>query len=174
MRIITGIYKGRILKSPDSNKVRPTSDRAKESLFNVLNNIVDFDEMTVLDLFCGTGSLGLECISRGAVMCYFTDTDVNLVQSNIYLLDLKDQCEVFRSDVQTFLKNFKRTDIDIVFCDPPYDYEQYTELIEKISLMKTFLVLEHSGDFKLNERFEECVFLKKKTGAVNFTFFDFK
>lgn len=173
MRIITGIYKGRILKSPDSNKVRPTSDRAKESLFNVLNNIVDFEEITVLDLFCGTGSLGLECISRGAVKCYFTDTDVKLVQKNIDLLDLKDQCEVYRTEVLTFLKDFNRADIDIVFCDPPYDYECYTELIEKISLMKTILVLEHSGTFKLNENFEKYVFLKKKIGTVNFTFFDF-
>ncbi|MBK8552831.1 MAG: 16S rRNA (guanine(966)-N(2))-methyltransferase RsmD [Ignavibacteria bacterium] len=174
MRIITGNYKGRILKSPDSNKVRPTSDRAKESLFNVLNNIVDFEEMTVLDLFCGTGSLGLECISRGARRCYFVDNDVNAVRKNIDILKLKDECEVLRSEVLNFLNRFNRSDIDIVFCDPPYDYERYSELIEKISLMKTILVLEHSGKFKLNDKFEEYVILKKKTGTVNFTFFDFK
>ncbi len=82
MRIISGIYKSRILKPPASNKVRPTSDRAKETLFNVLSNIVDLDGITCIDLFCGTGNLGLESISRGSAKCYFVDTDIKLVLLN--------------------------------------------------------------------------------------------
>ncbi len=173
MRIITGIYKGRVLKSPDSNKIRPTSDRAKESLFNILSNRVDFEGMKVLDLFCGSGSLGLECISRGAAMCYFVDKDVELVKKNVALLKLSGNHEIIRSEALNFLSNFPDRPIDIVFADPPYDYEKYTELIEKIFKLKTLLMLEHSGKFLPDEKFNEYVFLRKKTGTVNFTFFDF-
>ena len=173
MRIISGIYKGRILKSPDSYKVRPTADRAKESLFNILNNRFDFDEMKIADLFCGSGSLGLECISRGASECCFVDKDVKLVTKNVEFLNAGAQSKIIRSDVLEFLKNEENTFFDIIFCDPPYDYDRYPELLEKIFLMKTVLILEHSEKFEYDEKFNQYIFLKKKIGTVNFTFYDF-
>lgn len=173
MRIISGIYKSRILISPATDKVRPTSDRAKETLFNILNNKIDFEGITCIDLFCGTGNLGLECISRGAVMCYFVDEDTGLVLKNIGQLKAEDSSKVYKSEVTAFLKMFAGMNVDLVFCDPPYNYKHYNELIEKISLMNTILILEHSGQFNAGNQFEKYIFLKKKIGTVNFTFFDF-
>ena len=164
MRIISGKYNRRILISPDSYKVRPTSDRAKETLFNILNVRYDFNGMKVLDLFCGTGNLGLECLSRGAAMCCFVDKDVRLVQKNIELLKAGDITCVERSDVLVFLKRRGKESFDLVFCDPPYDYENYNALLEEISLMKTILVLEHSEKFKADIKFEKFIMLKKKIG----------
>lgn len=173
MRIISGIYKSRKLFSPSSDKVRPTSDRAKETLFNILNNRIDFEDISCLDLFCGTGNLGLECISRGASMCYFVDEDTDLVLKNTELLKAGDKSKIYKSDVLAFLKMFVGIKTDLVFCDPPYSYKHYIELIEKISVMKTILILEHSEKFTAENQFEKNIFLKKKTGTVNFTFFDF-
>ena len=173
MRIISGKYNRRILISPDSYKVRPTSDRAKETLFNILSCRYDFNGMNVLDLFCGTGNLGLECLSRGAAMCCFVDKDVKLVMKNIELLKAGDNTCVERSDVLVFLKRRGKESFDLVFCDPPYDYENYNALLEEISLMKTILVLEHSEKFKADIKFEKFILLKKKIGTVNFTLFDF-
>lgn len=173
MRIISGIYRNRQLKPPASDKVRPTSDRAKETLFNILNNIVDYDGIICADLFCGSGSLGLECISRGAGMCYFIDKDTELVKENILRLDAAGKSKIIQSEVITFLNNENDFNFDLVFCDPPYDYDKYDELIEKISEWKTILILEHSVKFSISERFQKYTFLKKKIGTVNFTFFDF-
>jgi 16S rRNA (guanine(966)-N(2))-methyltransferase RsmD len=173
MRIISGIYKGRKLKSPETDNVRPTSDRAKETLFNILNNRIDFEGITVLDLFCGTGSLGLESISRGTAMCYFVDEDVRLVQKNVELLKIKDKTEIIKAEVLSSLERFHHINADLVFCDPPYDYKEYSTLLETISSMETLLILEHSGKFDLDVNFEKYVFLKKKIGTVNFTLFDF-
>ncbi|MEO8210279.1 MAG: RsmD family RNA methyltransferase [bacterium] len=174
MRIISGIYKSRILKSPASDKVRPTSDRAKETLFNVLHNTIEFEGITCLDLFCGTGNLGLESISRGAGKCYFVDKDVKTVQKNVDQLDAADKSIVFKIEVNTFLNKFSDLNADLTFCDPPYSYKEYDKLLEKILPMKTILVLEHSEKFILKSDFEKFVFLRKKIGSVNFTFFDFK
>ena len=173
MRIISGVYKSRILSSPKSNKVRPTGDRAKETLFNILSNRIDFHNIICLDLFCGSGSLGLECISRGAEKCYFIDKDTKLVLKNIEHLNAKDKCEVFKMEVINFLNKFNDNKFGLIFCDPPYSYEKYDNLIKKISEFKTILVLEHSGKFKLSDEFLKFVFLKKKIGTINFTFFDF-
>lgn len=172
MRIISGIYNRRILHSPESENVRPTSDRAKETLFNMLNVRYDLEGMEILDLFCGTGNLGLECISRGASKCCFVDKDIKLVQKNIELLKAGDRCVTVRSDAVMFLADNEKK-FDMVFCDPPYDYKNYTELLEKISLMKTVLALEHPDRFKPDIKFENQILFRKKTGSVNFTLFDF-
>ena len=173
MRIISGIYKSRILKPPASNKVRPTSDRAKETLFNVLKNIIDLDGITCLDLFCGTGNLGLESISRGAEKCYYVDTDIKLVLKNIEQLDAEDKCQVFKMEAIAFLNKFSDLNIDLAFCDPPFYYNEYDKLLEKISTMKTILALEHSEKIVIKSKFEKFVLLRKKIGTVHFTFFDF-
>lgn len=173
MRIISGIYNRRILYTPDSDRVRPTSDRAKESLFNMLSVRYDFDGMEILDLFCGTGNLGLECLSRGAAMCCFVDKDIKLVRKNIEMLKASDKCETVRSDVIMFLKTTVKKNFDMVFSDPPYDYDNYSGLLEEISQMKTDLVLEHSDKFRSDLKFEKQIILRKKIGAVNFTIFDF-
>ena len=174
MRIISGIYKGRNLFTPSDNKVRPTGDRAKETLFNVLNNHLDFKGIKCIDLFCGTGNLGLESISRGAAKCYFADKDTTLVLKNIEKLGAGDKSSVHKTDSVTFLKKFRDEDVDLIFCDPPYNYDNYEELIESLKELGSFTVLEHSGKFKLYDAYEKFVFMRKKIGTINFTVFDFK
>lgn len=172
MRIIAGTHRSRILSSPVNSGVRPTSDRAKETLFNILNNQIDFFGITCFDLFCGTGSLGLECISRGAGLCFFVDRNTKLVTKNVRNLNLEKRSRIIESDVPEFLSSSK-TIPELIFCDPPYDYENYSLLLEKISSLKTLLVLEHSKNFKTPEIFTEAKSLSKKVGTVNFTFFNF-
>ncbi len=173
MRIISGAYKRRILKSPLTEEIRPTSDRAKETLFNILVNDFDFENLICLDLFCGSGNLGLECISRGAFLSFFVDRDTGLVEKNIRLLGVENKANIIRSDAIAFLDKPVNKHFDLIFCDPPYSYEFYDELIEKISLLKSILILEHSNKFIHSDHFEKFVYLKKKIGTVNFTFFDF-
>ena len=174
MRIISGLYKKKVLISPESGKVRPTSDRAKETLFNILSNRINFSGITCLDLFCGTGNLGLESLSRGARKCIFVDTDTKLVLKNIEKVGVSDQSEVYKSDSLEFLKRNTGSDYDLIFCDPPYDYSDYKNLTEHLKLYKTLTILEHSGKYETEEEFSRFVILRKKIGTVNFTFFDFK
>lgn len=173
MRIISGIYKSRTLISPSSYKIRPTADRAKETLFNILNSRISFENIICLDLFCGTGNLGLEAVSRGAKECYFVDIDTKLVQKNIEKLESGDKCKVFMMKATTFLNKFKDIKFTFIFCDPPYDYEQYEKLLSKISLMETKLALEHSDKFSTPPDFQKFVYLRKAIGEINFTFYDF-
>ena len=173
MRIISGIHKSRLLKSPLTDKVRPTSDRAKETLFNMLSIRFDISEMVVFDLFCGTGNLGLEAISRGAEKCFFVDVDVRTVKMNIELLKVQDSTEVIKSEVLGFLNLNYATKPDLIFCDPPYDYKKYPELLEKISAMNSIFVLEHSENFVHEEIYSTKLIFNKTIGTVNFTVYDF-
>jgi 16S rRNA (guanine966-N2)-methyltransferase len=96
--------------------VRPTSDRVREALFSMLGDVAG---TRVLDLFCGTGALGIETISRGAAFAVFVDTHTMLVRRNVAELGLGDRCEVVRSEARAFLRRARRK-FDLVFCDPPY------------------------------------------------------
>lgn len=174
MRIISGIYKGRILKSPSGdNEVRPTTDRAKETLFNILCSRFAVEEKTCIDFFCGTGSLGIEFISRGGSKCIFIDTDIKSVKENVALLELGERVEIIRSEAVRFLKQRYENNIDFAFADPPYKYSNYSEFISAVSAYKTILVLEHNKNAIIPEVFGKNIFLRKKIGISNFTFFDF-
>jgi len=96
--------------------VRPTADRVREALFSMLGNV---EGALVLDLFCGTGALGLEALSRGAARATFVDTHTALVRRNVDELGVGARCEVMRADVRAYLRR-ARARFDLVFCDPPY------------------------------------------------------
>lgn len=130
MRIIGGKHKGRKLKEFDINCVRPTSDRAREALFNILS--FDISGAAFLDVFCGTGAIGLEAVSRGAEVT-FVDSDkrsVKLVKDNLALIS-ESANVVFESAEEFFKRN--KTAFDIIFLDPPYNYDNYKGLTELIS-----------------------------------------
>lgn len=174
MRIISGIYKGRILKSPHSKKdIRPTTDRARETLFNILSNKIVFENKICLDLFCGTGSFGLEFISRGGIKCTFVDLDTGTIKENISLLNLNDNLNIIRNDSVKFLSSCKKDIFDIAFADPPYKYERYGRLLEEISKFKLLFILEHDKNFIVPVDFKSRLFLQKKIGISIFSFFDF-
>ncbi len=124
MRIIAGQYKGRILLSPEGLTTRPITDRVKSALFNILRNYLA--DAAVLDLFCGTGSLGLEALSRGAARCYFADLDkraLELLKQNIQALGAAEHCHVWRGDVNALLGQWLTMlprKVDLAFLDPPY------------------------------------------------------
>ena len=125
MRIITGKAKGLKLKTPAGMNTRPTSDRIKESLFSVLGGMIDFNECEkVLDIFAGTGALGLEAVSRGAESAFFADNfTADLIRENIKRAKFEENCKVFRGDFEKSLSNFAGAGevFDLIFCDPPYN-----------------------------------------------------
>ncbi len=130
MRVITGIVGGRNLKSPNGDRVRPTTDHVKQAIFNILQ--FDLEGRRVLDLFAGTGQLGIEALSRGAREAVFTDLSqesVALVKENLKRCGLKGT--VLRTDALNFLSRGEK--FDVVFLDPPYDSELYFPVLERIN-----------------------------------------
>jgi 16S rRNA (guanine966-N2)-methyltransferase len=117
MRVVAGRLGGRRLASPPAEAdVRPTADRVREAIFSILG---DIEGSRVLDLFCGTGALGIEALSRGAAQVTFVDTDTALVERNAEDLGIAGECEVVRADALRWLERAQAT-FDLVFCDPPY------------------------------------------------------
>ncbi len=175
MRIISGTYKGRRLQPPADIKARPTTDFAKESLFNVLNNYTNFEDIEVLDLFSGTGSIALEFISRNCKQVTAIELEhkhCNFIHQTCKLLNITN-LTVFRTDVFRFISQCHKQ-FDIIFADPPYTLKELPllpELIFKSSLLKPYglFILEHSAKNNLREHpnFSE----QRKYGNVNFSFF---
>lgn len=140
MRIIAGKYKSRKINSPAGSNghsetlksgIRPTSDRARESLFNMLFNIIDFDDVVCLDLFAGTGALGFESISRGAMHCDFVDISKRselLIRKTSEELGCTDKVTINKDDALRYISANNKY-YDIIFADPPYMYEDYDKLI---------------------------------------------
>jgi 16S rRNA (guanine966-N2)-methyltransferase len=130
MRVITGSARGRRLKTPENYDIRPTADSVKEAVFNIIQ--FDIEGRRVLDLFAGTGQLGIECLSRGAAECVFVDADraaVNIVRDNLAACALKG--EVVQEDSVGFLDRCGK--FDIIFVDPPYDSGLYDKILQKIN-----------------------------------------
>ena len=130
MRIIAGKYRGRVLKSPPDSKTRPTSDRLRETLFNIIQNQISTDT-SFLDLCAGTGAVGIEALSRGAAKSTFVDKSkrsIELINSNLEALQIpKDQTVLVNRDSQDYLKRTEEC-FDIVFYDPPY-LEDYANVL---------------------------------------------
>ena len=121
MRVITGTARGRRLKELEGTETRPTTDRVKEGLFSALQ--FDIEGRRVLDLFAGTGQLGIECLSRGAASAVFVDRRadaVKLIRENLKLTELQDRARVVAGDSMEFLRSLRER-FDIVFLDPPYE-----------------------------------------------------
>ena len=120
MRVITGTARGRKLKELSGMETRPTTDKVKESIFNIIQ--FDIEGRRVLDLFAGTGQLGIECLSRGAASAVFVDRRadaVKLIRENLRLTELEDRARVVAGDSMEYLKSI-REPFDIIFLDPPY------------------------------------------------------
>lgn len=123
MRIIAGEYRGRTLKSPSDSKTRPTSDRLRETLFNILNPRIN-EQTRFLDLCAGTGAIGIEAISRGAEFAAFVDKSRRacaLIEENLDLLNIpEDHTKVFHNTAENFVQREQEKPFDVVFYDPPY------------------------------------------------------
>ena len=175
MRIITGIYKGRHFDIPRSFKARPTTDFAKENIFNVMNGYVDFDGADALDLFAGTGSISLEMLSRGCreVVSVEADRDHAAFIRQCMAKIGADNDILIRGDVFRFMKSCRRK-FDFVFADPPYALPELPTipgLVFQHGLLKPggVLVFEHGkhNDFSAEPHFVE----HRSYGSVNFSIF---
>jgi 16S rRNA (guanine966-N2)-methyltransferase len=175
VRIISGTHKGRRINPPKKLPVRPTTDRAKEGLFNILNNQFDFGSLTIMDLFTGTGSISYEFCSRGVSYVLAIDDSYHCIEFvNKTSEELNFPIKAIKSEVLEFLKTPKKT-FNLIFADPPYDWgdENYNKMIEFIFKNKWIdknglVILEHSKKMKIISKRE--VVMEKKYGDNVFTF----
>ncbi len=176
MRIISGKHKGKRLIAPKKLPVRPTTDMAKEGLFNILNNLYDFSQISVLDLFAGTGNISYEFASRGTKKLTAVDAHyacLGYIKS--VAKDLDFPIETIKSDVYNYLEKVKQK-VDIIFADPPYDFteEQFQRIVSLVfenDLLNSngVLIIEHSKHTELQETpyFQNS----RKYGGSVFSFF---
>ena len=137
MRVISGSARGTVLHSIEDISTRPTLDRVKESLFNIIQN--DIEDNTVLDLFAGSGAIGIEFLSRRAKQVYFCDKSskaVAMIEKNLEKTKLKEKAIVYNKDYIDCINTVKNIKFDIIFLDPPYKEEFALDAIEKISNLK--------------------------------------
>ena len=175
MRIISGRLKGRIIHPPKNLRARPTTDFAKENLFNVLNNQLDFEGIDVLDLFAGTGSISYEFASRGAATVTAVEINnvhVNFIKSSAHSLGINN-IFVVRANAFLYIKGVKKQ-FDVVFADAPYDIEGSDTLPDMVfdhNILKEggLFILEHSKNlsFERHKHFSES----RSYGSVQFSFF---
>jgi 16S rRNA (guanine(966)-N(2))-methyltransferase RsmD len=175
LRIISGTYKGRVLHPPAGLPVRPTTDLAKSALFNILENLYDLSSMNCLDLFCGTGNISFEFISRGCPHVVAVDRDVSclgFVRKTANALGMENLHTV-KSDALRYLKN-KSTPFNLVFADPPFDSgleETVTEAVLSGNLLTGdgIFILEHFSkkSFSHIPGFQSM----RRYGSVAFSFF---
>lgn len=172
MRIIAGDYKGRRLTSPMDDRVRPTSDKVKEAIFSILMN--EIYGSNVLDLFSGSGNLGLEALSRGAQHCWFADSSrdsLKLIRDNISYCKANDKATVLAGDFRKVLARIT-TKMDIILLDPPYNMGMLPEcfdLIGEYDILneKGIIVAEHRREEVLPEEMGQFTKIKeRKYGTV--------
>ena len=176
MRIISGKYKSRRFQLPKNLRARPTTDMARESLFNILNNKIDWENTNALDLFSGTGSVAVEFVSRGCPRVVSVESNA---KNHAFIQSVKAKLEAvelltIKSDVFSFIKSCNQS-FDLIFADPPYDLKDLESIPSKIfehELLNDdgLFILEHSK----NNNFNEHPFFKeqRKYGAVHFSFFE--
>lgn len=175
MRIISGQYKGRAINPPKNLRARPTTDFAKENLFNVLQNLIDFEECEVLDLFAGTGSISYEFASRGVKSV--TSVEINAVHHNFIRrtaaeLGIRNLYAV-KANAFLYLKSCPKQ-FDLIFSDAPYDLEQSEEIIPLVlegDLLREggIFIFEHSKEKNFSDH---PLFWKLRSyGSVHFSFF---
>lgn len=169
MRVISGYLKGKNVEGYNTPGTRPTMDRVKESLFASIQDYTD--NAVVLDLFCGSGSLGIEALSMNAKLCYFVDNSkeiLNILNKNINNLNIRDKSIVLNKDYKEALLYFKNNNIkfNIILVDAPYKLKVMEEVIELVNnynllLDNGILVLEYSFD-KLKDSYNDLVLYKNK------------
>lgn len=175
MRIVSGIYKGRRFNPPANLKARPTTDIAKEGLFNILNNEVDFEEVCVLDMFGGTGNISLEFASRGCrdiTLVEMNHVNYQFIKKVIAELDI-EVINTIKGDSFKFIQKVDKQ-YDIIFADPPYDHKDLPNIPDLVFSKNLIaeggmLILEHprTYTFASHPHFES----HRNYGHVNFSFF---
>ncbi len=181
MRIIGGEFKGRKLSPLNEKKIRPTADKTREAIFNIIGHKIRGKK--ILDFFAGTGAMGIEAISRGAEFSLFADNDKNaisLIRKNIGLCNIEKKTRVVKNDI---LRNFYAGGygvytFDIFFLDPPYDQGMIAPTIENISKIvvndsEVVIVCEHSSSERFPEKISKFhLYEQRKYGRARVSFFN--
>ena len=180
MRVISGKVRGLKLDTPKNDDVRPTTDRVKESFFNIINPYVI--DSNVLDLFAGTGSFGIECLSRGALSATFVDVSkdsINIVKSNVKKARVENESTILNLDFKTAIDrlNVQNKKFDIIFMDPPYYKNMFIDALSNIDNSDLLsedgiIVVEHDTKDKFIDKIGRLEKSKeKKYGNTTLTFY---
>ncbi len=179
MRVISGSARGLKLNTPRNNDIRPTTDRVKESMFNIISPQV-YDSL-VLDLFSGSGALGIEAISRGAKEAYFCDKSkesISVLKSNLEKTRFEDKSHILNQDYLSAIKklSLKGLSFDLIFVDPPYYegmFENVLKSIQESGILKEdgIIVVEHDANIKMKDMGKLCIYKEKKYGITMLTLY---
>lgn len=175
MRIIGGFLKRREISVPSGLVVRPTTDRTREAIFNVVEHRLDLDDSDVLDLFAGSGSLGFEAVSRGARSVVLVDKDrqaIRTLRDNARKLDIEDTCSIVQADAGHWLDRFGGPGFDLILADPPYDYPDLATLPARAIRHlhpDGLLVLEH--DLRISFEASRHLILSRAYGRTTVSVF---
>lgn len=175
MRIIRGKYRGKRINPPSNFRARPTTDYARESLFNILTNRIDFEDVRILDLFSGTGSISYEFASRGANVVHLVEKDpkhISFIRRMVVEMKFEN-IKPIHIDVMAYLKTC-RFKYDVVFADPPYNLkwlDALPDLVTSSGVLNDdgFFILEHPKDLSFSSH--KSFFEHRNYGGVNFSFF---
>ena len=167
MRIIAGDYKGRKLETPRDNDIRPTTDKVKEAMFSIL--IPYLEDAYCCDLFAGTGSLGLEALSRGARFCQFSDKEreaVSIIKTNIDKCNAKEYSRLLHGDYMKALKKLEEK-VDVFFVDPPYKENLYIKCLTAIDTLDLLnddgiIIVEHEKSESMPDNIGNLVKRKER------------
>jgi 16S rRNA (guanine966-N2)-methyltransferase len=181
MRVVSGKKKGKFLKAVPGNSTRPTTDKVKEAIFNIVGPY--FDGGLGLDLFAGSGGLGIEALSRGLEKVIFVDKDAKAIQTireNVKICDLEDRSEIYRNDAEKALKAVLKRELSFhfIFLDPPYKKQQLVKLLALIDehhLLSSSgtIVCEHGSELELPDEIGNLVIRKhEKYGIIGITIYE--
>ncbi|HZK76109.1 MAG TPA: 16S rRNA (guanine(966)-N(2))-methyltransferase RsmD [Candidatus Kapabacteria bacterium] len=181
MRIIAGTFRSRTLVAPKGTATRPTMDRARESLFNVLTNVMDIGGAWVLDLYAGSGALAFEALSRGAARATLVDRDrkaIGAIKTNACSLGVEDRVSIRQQDAHTFLERRGDETFNLIFADPPYEEKELAKL-EGLIFEAGWLaprghcIIEHHFDTTLEPVGGAHTVRELKAGEALFTIFTY-
>ena len=178
MRVISGLYRGRVLRTVGDLSVRPATDRVRQTIFDMLTNRIDFDGSRVLDLFAGSGSLGIEALSRGAAHATFVEhahEAAEFIELNLRTLRCTEASEVLETDAMAFIRPGNGA-YDIIFADPPYAFTRTAEIpaaLASSGMLRTggYLLIEHAAALSLGETAGLRAGPVKRFGRTHVTFF---
>lgn len=179
MRIISGKARGTKLYTLEGIATRPTLDRVKESIFNIIQNKIE--NAVVLDLFAGSGAIGLECVSRGAekaILCDKSKEAIEIIKKNVQKTHMQEKVEIYNLDFKSCIEKIKKYKLDLIYIDPPYETEFIVQSLNKIvefDLIKTegLIILETDDEkriLKEIENIEVKVIDKRKYGRATIIF----
>jgi 16S rRNA (guanine966-N2)-methyltransferase len=172
VRVVAGSLRGRPITAPEGDATRPTTDRAREAVFNALNSLGAIEDANTLDLYAGSGALGIEAISRGAQRCTFVERDrraLEAIRSNVERLGISNRSSVLAGDVSTLLSGLRQ--MDLVLADPPYGFDDWDRLlaaVEPCLAPDALLVVESDREIEVGEVWE--IVRSKRYGRAWVTF----